>query len=296
MSIEALVDREVEAVRASVAATIYPPDPVLGAVSRASSMAQAFVRRHGMLAATVLGHTIDRLSAGRLEVLHEYTVPLTRVAADLVSANARERLATIDLPPEATWTGTYRLDLVVISEELGIAWIVEVKRANAATKGHRLKGMLRQLDIARLSALPILRGSYRISRVESLLVSLYGDSSCPDILDRKSLDEFFGLPIEAELDRLDAVYRAMVERELGSRVRSDLALTDIAQASAHRGAGRSAEGASAAFGDDHAGGGETEVLPSARPADLFRVRPILSEPFEEAFPGSPIANGGGRLS
>ncbi|SFF59939.1 hypothetical protein SAMN05216566_1451, partial [Aureimonas phyllosphaerae] len=150
-------------------------------------MAQAFVRRHGMLAATVLGHTIDHLSAGRLEVLHEFTVPLTRVAADLVSANARERLATIDLPPEATWTGTYRLDLVVISEELGIAWIVEVKRANAATKGHRLKGMLRQLDIARLSALPILRGSYRISRVESLLVSLYGDSSCPDILDRRSL-------------------------------------------------------------------------------------------------------------
>ncbi len=95
---------------------------------------------------------------------------------------------------------------------------------------------------------------------------------------------------------ISAAASAMVERELGARVRSDLALTDIVEASANRGAGRSAEGASAGFGEDHAGRGETEVVPSTRPADLFRVRPILSDPFEEAFSGPSIGNAGGRLS
>jgi hypothetical protein len=219
------LDAEIAEIRRSVEAAEYPADPILGEHSRAASMAAAYVRRHGMLAASCLGHCIDLLSDGRLEVLPEYQVPLTRVAHDIVRANARGRTSDIDLPDGSPFDETYRVDLLVISEELAVAWLIEVKRINAETYQRKLRAPLRKLEVARLSASSMLKSAYRISRVEPLLISLYGASRSPEILDRANLDNFFGLPIEAELDRLDDHYRTEVAESLQARLARDAALS-----------------------------------------------------------------------
>lgn len=215
------LDGEIEAIRRSVETADYPVDPILGAHSRLSSMSAAFVRRHGMLAATCLGHAIDVLSEGRLEVLYEVDVPVTRVAEEVVRANAKGRTTDIDLPEGGALSGLMRLDLVVISEELGVGWLVEVKRANCDTYERKLRAPLQRLEVARLSAGATLKGAYRIGRLETVLVSLYGTSSNPSILARSGLDAFFGLPIEAELDRLDERYRQVVADSLQGRMARD---------------------------------------------------------------------------
>ncbi len=217
----ARLDAEIEAIRRSVETADYPLDPILGAHSRLASMGAAYVRRHGMLAATCLGYAIDALSNGRLEVLHEFDVPITRVAEEVVRANAKGRTADIDLPEGGALSGLMRLDLVVISEELGIGWLIEVKRANCDTYERKLRAPLQRLEAARLSAGAALKGSYRIGRLEAVLVSLYGTSSNPSILARGGLDAFFGLAIEAELDRLDERYRQVVVDSLHSRIAKD---------------------------------------------------------------------------
>lgn len=221
VNLHARLDAEIAEIRRSVEAALYPIDPILGDHSRVSSMAAAYVRRHGMLAATCLGLCVELLSDGRLEVLPEYEVPLTRVARDIVRANSRQRTGDIDLPEGGVVEETCRLDHVIVSEELGVAWVTEVKRTNAELHHRKLRGPLRRLEIARLSAGAMLRGAYRISRVDPLLISLYGTSPSVDILDRASIDEFFGLPIEAELDRLDDRYRAAVAESLQARVQAD---------------------------------------------------------------------------
>lgn len=222
-TLHARLDAEIAEIRRSVETAPYPADPILGSHSRITSMAAAYVRRHGMLAASCIGHAIDLLSDGRLEVVPEYEVPLTRVAYDIVRANARGRTMDIDLPEGAPFTETYRVDLLVVSEELGVAWLVEVKRINAEQYQRKLRAPLRKLEVARLSASAMLRGAYRVSRVEPLLVSLYGTSPSPEILDRANLDRFFGLPIEVELDRLDERYRAEVTASLQTRLAADFA-------------------------------------------------------------------------
>lgn len=221
VALHARLDAEIAEIRRSVEAASYPVDPILGDHSRVSSMAAAYVRRHGMLAATCLGLCVELLSEGRLEVVPEFEVPLTRVARDIVRANSRSRTGDIDLPEGGVVEETCRLDHLIVSEELGVAWVTEVKRVNAELYHRKLRGPLRRLEIARLSAGAMLRGAYRISRVEPLLISLYGTSPSADILDRASIDAFFGLPIEAELDRLDERYRAAVTESLQARVQVD---------------------------------------------------------------------------
>ena len=274
MSLDRMIEDEVEAVRRAVLDIAYPPDPILGTMSRVSSMSAALVRRHGILSATILARAVDVLSEGRLEVLPEYPIPLTRIASDLVRANARARVDRIDLPAEGAWTETtYRADFVVVCEELGVAWIVEVKRANASY-ARKLRRPLQQLEIARLSASSILRGAYRISRVETVLVSLYGDASSDDVLDRRNVDAFFGLEIEAVLARLDERYAAMVAQVLGERVREDLALVDVSVASEAKDA-ECAGGAILAFEDGRPfDDGDTIDTDRrrVRPADLLRSR------------------------
>ena len=201
-SLDTVITREVEAVRRAVVETRFPHDPMLGAMSQISSLASSLVRRHGVVSATVLTKAIDILAEGRLEVLIELPIPLTRLAHDLVRANAAGRVDRINLPPEGVFDSMYRADAVVISEELGTALIVEIKRYNAACT-RKLAKPLRRLEVARLSATPILRGAYRIADVQTALMSLYGETTHPGVVSRSELDAFFGLALQSILDRLD---------------------------------------------------------------------------------------------
>lgn len=280
-SLDTVITREVEAVRRAVVETRFPHDPMLGAMSQIASL----VRRHGLACATILAKAIDILAEGRLEVLTELSVPLTRLAHELVRANAAGRIDRIDLPPEGVFDSMYRADAVVISEELGTAWIVEIKRYNASYGRKHLKA-LQRLEVARLAATPILRGAYRIADVQCVLVSLYGDTTHPGVITRDGIDQFFGLELQSVLDRLDQAYAAMAAQVLNGRVRSDLALVGRDEIGSRGGSGRSSYGPAGDDGDagataagvglDAAATGLPNRM-SLRPADLFRARVRCSE-------------------
>ncbi|NDW07476.1 hypothetical protein [Jiella pacifica] len=262
-----------ELVDATIAAgESLDPDPMLRELSSLASMLRSVVGRVGTVIPDVIAGALRQDPA--LTVLREYPLPMTRSATELVRANRKDIVAT--LPHDQHVIATWMADLIVIDETTRHASIHEVKRGGSVFSGARCGDTIDRLRIVALTARRALDADgYDVASVSVSVIDRYGRaghekkmSVGPD-----ELDDVFGIPCRAFLDRLDAAVRAAL------LVRIAPAIRDLAAKLAELGlisdvkddGGADGQGGLAAEDDPEIiGRGPKAAGPSETPIDLSR--------------------------
>ena len=189
-------------------------DAALGDFSALASILRSVVTRVGQAIPDVIARALAQ--DPRLTVLREYSLPLTRAAAEVVDNN--RRLSLVELAHDLHTTGTYASDLVVIDDETQHAMVLECRRGGVAFSSPRVAAALRTLRIAALTARKALEADgYRVASVGCGVVDRYGRAGYdPEMtIGPDAIDVAFGVPVCAYLDRLDERIREELGRRAG---------------------------------------------------------------------------------
>ena len=209
------IDRLADTIVANAlaAADATETDATLGDLSRLGSALRSTIIRVGQSIPDVIAQALAH--DDRLIVLREYQLPLTRLAAEIVDNNRSS--SGVELAHDRYTMGSYRADLVVIDNETRHATVIECRRGSVALSTPKCGATVRLLRIAGLTARRALEAdNYRISTVSCGIIDRYGNGGYATLMtvgpDR--LDDFFGVPIVAYLDRLDDQIRQKLIRSL----------------------------------------------------------------------------------
>jgi hypothetical protein len=208
------------AARQAVAASLkaeFRPDPLFRPeFSKLFSVCTSGAIRHGPLIERAIAEALER---NELIVLRNHHVPVTHGALALVSSAKYEQIADQQIDFDGNDIVDYvDADIIAIDEKQKCAGAFSVKRGGGAAGTKKRTSddrLLRALGFTLASWLR--REGYRM--VDSALVMVidyYGQSGFPKDLtiDRNELDDFFGLPITAEVDAMTEAMRAAIDVEI----------------------------------------------------------------------------------
>jgi hypothetical protein len=203
---DGLIEAVLQAMRACMAVD-FNPDPLFAPeFSRVVSTAASVVKRHGPLIENAIAAEFER--AG-LEVKREPLIPITRAAMAVVDSSDYERLAkeqyAFDENDIVEWL---KVDMIVIDEPGKRATAVEVKRGGGLTASRNRKASERPLRALELTLASRLRqeGHRNVEAGYVCVVDYLGQSGFSQdmALHGAEIDEHFGLPIVAAIDRMTA--------------------------------------------------------------------------------------------
>ncbi|MEE7459687.1 hypothetical protein MPAR168_22715 [Methylorubrum populi] len=215
--------RSVDVTLASVLATEFPVDPILGReISDLVSKAASLQKRHGLLLEA--GIVAALRASGRFEVLTGVSIPITAAADSLVASTPPETLERIALRYDAPVSRAVNMDFVVVDLEAGWAGAYDCKRGNGTLTTRLLRPLVRDVECVGILLRSFLRdrGYAAVDRVTAGLVDIYGQSGVPAHLavGLRDLDAHFGVPVASILEamnrRLTAGFKAAVPGLLAS--------------------------------------------------------------------------------
>lgn len=174
--------RAVDTALATVLATEFPADPILGAVSDLVSKAASLQKRHGHLLELAVVSALR--ASGRFEVLTGVTIPITAAADSLIAATPPETLERIALRYDAPTVRTVNVDIVVVETERGWAGGFDCKRGGGQLTQRLLRPLVRDLECTGVLLRSFLRdrGYATVDHVTVGLIDIYGGSKAPDHL------------------------------------------------------------------------------------------------------------------
>jgi hypothetical protein len=184
--------------------------------SKLFSVCTSVAIRHGPLIERAIAEALER---NELIVLRNRHVPVTHGALALVSSTKYEQIAAQQIDFDGNDIVDYvDADIIAIDKKQKCAGAFSVKRGGGAAGTKKRTSddrLLRALGFTLASWLR--REGYRM--VDSALVMVidyYGQSGFPKDLtiDRNELDDFFGLPITAEVDAMTEAMRAAIDVEI----------------------------------------------------------------------------------
>ncbi|MDA8870279.1 hypothetical protein N9H93_02665 [Rhizobiaceae bacterium] len=223
--------------------TTYRQDPVLGELSRLTSICAGIPKRDGDLLATATGLALA--SHPDLYVFREVRIPITHAAIEMVKAVLDDggdpgeidrtfRPTTKDGP-------AHNADMIVFDRRTGTVWVLESKRGGGPNDCGAAKRTTIRLHAIRVCLKPWLEalGIAGVTAVRVAVVDHYGQSSFPEGLKivGGTFDKAFGIrgldeamvALQAELEArtkaavwpvlLDTVRVAL--RERGTSVRAE---------------------------------------------------------------------------
>jgi DNA-binding transcriptional regulator YdaS (Cro superfamily) len=209
-----------EAARLAVTASLkaeFRPDPLFRPeISQLFSVCTSGAIRHGPL--------IERAIAGALErneliVLRNRHVPVTHGALALVSSTNYEQIADQQIDFDGNDIVDYvDADIIAIDEKRKCAGAFSVKRGGGAAGTRKRTSDDRLLRALGFTLASWLRreGHRMVDSALVMVIDYYGQSGFPKDLtiDRNELDDFFGLPITAEVDAMTEAMRAAIDAEI----------------------------------------------------------------------------------
>jgi hypothetical protein len=198
---------------ALAAAEATEADATLGDLSRLGSALRSTIIRAGQSIPDVIARALAHDE--RLIVLREYLLPLTRPAAEIVDNN--RSAAGVELAHDRYTMGSYRADLVVIDSETRHATVIECRRGSVSLSTPKTGATVRLLRIAGLTARRALEAdNYRTATISCGVIDRYGNAGYAPMMTvgPDMLDDFFGVPIVAYLDRLDDQIRQKLMQSL----------------------------------------------------------------------------------
>ncbi|MEX6505876.1 hypothetical protein [Jiella sp. M17.18] len=177
-----------------------------------ASILRSVVSRVGSVVPDVIAEALRTDPA--LNVLREYPLPITRSATELVKANRKDIDAI--LPHDLHVVGSWTADLVVIDETTRHASIHEVKRGGCVVSGTRCAETIERLRIVAHTARRALNADgFDVASVSASVIDRYGRTGHEPTMTvgPGELDDVFGIPCRAPLDRLDETVRSrLLER------------------------------------------------------------------------------------
>jgi len=203
----AAVFQEVDATIERLAQKRFAADPIVGErYSRITSIVSSAYKRHGAIIEHALLAALT--SAPHLKVWPD---PLFRVSpeADMLAGSDASALGTSLRYGAENFTRTLQVDVLVYNTETGLLGAYESKRGFGYHDSGKKRSMLRDLR-----CLQMLLRSYgearglNVSAAEAHIIFYYGQCSVgpPWALTRAELDEHFGAPIVAPIERVNAYF------------------------------------------------------------------------------------------
>lgn len=215
-SVDALSEAARQTVRASLKAEARP-DPLLPReISKLISFCTSVAIRHGPLIERAIA---EALQTHGMTVLHTIHVPVTQGALAIVGSDKYSQLAADQLPfDEKTIAGYVDADIIVVDEKNRCAGAFSVKRGGGAAGTKKRTSDDRELRALGFTLASWLRqqGYRRVDAALAMVIDFYGQAGFPKDLaiDRSELDDFFGLPIVAEVERMTEAMREAIDAEI----------------------------------------------------------------------------------
>jgi len=212
----ALAEAARQTVRASLAAE-FRPDPLFPPeISRLISFCRSAGIGHGPLIELA---TAKGLEKAGLTVLRNVHVPVTRGALAMVGSDKYSQIAADQFPfDEHDIAGYVDADIIAIDEKNRCAGAFSVKRGGGAAGTKKRTSDDRDLRAMGFTLASWLRqqGYRMVDAALAMVIDFYGQAGFPKDLaiDRTELDDFFGLPIVAEVDRMTAAMREAIDAEI----------------------------------------------------------------------------------
>ena len=211
-----LADAARQTVRASLKAE-FRPDPLLPReISKLMSFCTSVAIRHGPLIERAIA---EALQSHGLTVLRTIHVPVTQGALAIVGSEKYSQIAADQLPfDENKIAGYVDADIIVIDEKNRCAGAFSVKRGGGAAGTKKRTSDDRDLRAMGFTLASWLRqqGYRRVDAALAMVIDFYGQAGFPKDLaiDRSELDDFFGLPIVAEVERMTEAMREAIDAEI----------------------------------------------------------------------------------
>jgi hypothetical protein len=190
---------------------LLPPE-----ISKLMSACTSAVIRHGPLIEQAIAEALER---NGLTVLRNIHVPVTGGAMAMVGSDKYSQIAADQLPfNEKDIAGYVDADIIAIDEKNRCAGAFSVKRGGGAAGTKKRTSDDRDLRAMGFILASWLRqqGYRLVDSALAMVIDYYGQAGFPRDLsiNRTELDDFFELPIVAEVDRMNEAMRTAIDVEI----------------------------------------------------------------------------------
>lgn len=190
----------------------FRPDPIFRSpLSRAFSLMQSVVTRHGAAIQTMLA---DGLSQDdRFEVFKDHPVPITVAAMELAaSRTSSDNFKWATLSASGTVHHVAIVDMFTIQLERGWAGVFDSKRGQAATPGSRRRTIELDLQAMRLTLPSFARqmGFLQVDYATSAVIDYFGNAGFRESITvpHHSIDRLFETELTPKIDAMTAALEA----------------------------------------------------------------------------------------